>query len=87
MHLTHAPMHIVHTHMLQTYGNAEKFRALVQRGDANELMAVYQMLQEQVVFLALTSSLCVCVCLSVCLSICLFVCLVYDVNELKRLIR
>ena len=87
MHLTHAPMHIVHTHMSQTYGNAEKFRALVQRGDANELMAVYQMLQEQVVFLALTSSLCVCVCLSVCLSICLFVCLVYDVNELKRLIR
>jgi len=83
----HARMHIVHTHMSQTYGNAEKFRALVQRGDANELMAVYQMLQEQVVFLALTSSLCVCVCLSVCLSICLFVCLVYDVNELKRLIR
>ena len=68
---THARMHIVHTHMSQTYGNAEKFRALVQRGDANELMAVYQMLQEQVVFLALTSSLCVCVRVCVCVSVCL----------------
>jgi len=40
----------------------EKFRALVRRGDVNELIAVYQMLQEQVLLCLLACACTACIC-------------------------
>jgi hypothetical protein len=43
----------------------EKFRALVRRGDVNELIAVYQMLQEQVLLCLESAGMCV-YCMYLC---------------------
>ena len=46
----------------QMHVDPEKFRALARRGDANELIAVYQMLQEQVLLCLLAYACISCIC-------------------------